>query len=330
VTGSAAGGPTALVVDRSVDVPLDLARLRVADGAGIAVGDPVTVALGLDASPSGVFTGTVAEACPSVDGTTFVAVGSFQALLDLHVAVSYADRTVGGIARDLATQASLAVGTVEDGPLLPRFAVDARRNALEQLRDLAGRFGLDLYADRRGRLLLQPLPEPSGGPGVPAVTVAARATLGYGREVLDAGSRHHRSAWESVSVGGQSPSSSRGASTTAWLTTDDDVARGDAGSGSRRLHVTDPLARTKALARAAAEGRLRRATVETRILTARVPGRPDLDLGDDVQAEAMPAGLPAGRGQVRWLRHRLDGRTGFTTTVGVAVPPAAAPPGLPS
>ncbi|MFD2082918.1 Phage protein D [Actinopolymorpha cephalotaxi] len=325
------GGPTTLTVDRAVDVPLDIARIRFCTRHDISLGANLTLRLGLGAAPVDTFTGTVAEVRTTLTGTSVLATGTMRNLMELRVAAAYSDVTVGTVARDLATRAGLAPADVHEGPLLPRFAVDVFRSGHEHLADLAHSFGLDLYADRQGRLVLRALPggTPSltGTAGAAAAGLAGPAAARYGADILTARGTRRPPSYDVVTVGGESPASTRGATAASWLTTDDQVARADAGSGagsgSRRGLLLAPLARTRDLAHDIAEGQLRRASRSTNLVEVTVPGRPDLDLGDTLAVAAMPSDAPGGSGQVRALRHHLSADGGFTTTVRLALPTVA-------
>ena len=160
----------------------------------------------------------------------------------------------------------------------------------------------------------------SGGVGLGAGTAGP---VRHGAEVLAATGRQRPAAWDAVSVGGESPASTKGTDAADWLTSDDDASLGEAGSGDRRLLRIDPLARTKDLARDLADGTLRFAGRQVRLVHVLVPGRPGTELGDDVQvgtvAGADPDGLLKGSGSVRRLRHRLDPADGFTTAITLAL-----------
>ncbi len=331
-----AGGPGAVVVERDVDVPLDLARIRLTDRSGLATGDRCTVSLGLGADPEQVFEGTVVDVRADVHGATVVAGGAMTALLDLRVTATYSQATLGSIARDLAGRAGLSATDVAEGPLLTTFVLDGRRSAHAQLRELAARFGVEVFADRRGALVLRAVVGSGGGIGGGGLGGGLGGLAGgptgdspvrFGAEVLAAGARQRPPVWDAVAVGGESPASTRGAASAAWLTADDDASLGEAGSGDRRLLVLDPLVRTKDLARDRADGTLRFAGRAAHVVEVTVPGRPVTDLGDDVTIGAAggadPDGLLTGSGRVRRLRHRLDVAGGFTTTIAVALPAPA-------
>ena len=329
--GAPTAGPLAVVVDRDVDVPLDLARLRLADRSGIDVGDPCTVSLGLDDTAEQVFDGRVVEIRPDITGTCVVAVGALRALADLHVATTYKDSTLGAVARDLAGQAGVTVGEVAEGSRLPWFVVDPGRDALTHLRALAARFGADVFADRNGSLVVRSLPGAGsaglgGGPGsgLPGDLGGGSGEVRIGADVFAARGVHRPPSWDVITVGGESPASTRGADTAPWLVPDADAPSAQQGSGDRRLVVLEPLARTTDLARDVAAGTLAFGARLARVLEVVVPGRAAVDLGDEVTVGTAggpsPDGLLQGTGHVRRLCHRLDVRTGFTTRIGMAFP----------
>jgi len=322
-----AAGPLAVIVDRDIDVPLDLARLRVADRSGIDVGDPCTVSLGLGDTAEQVFDGSVAEVRPDVTGTCVAAVGALRALADLRVAATYTDTTLGAVARDLAGQAGVTAGEVAEGSQLPWFVVDPGRDALTHLRALAARFGADVFADRNGSLVVRSLPGAGSaglGGGLGSALDGGSAEVRLGADVVAVSGAHRPPAWDVVTVGGESPASIQGGDTAPWIVPDADAPSAQQGSGGRRLVVLEPLARTLDLARDVAAGTLAFGGRRARVLEVLVSGRADVDLGDEVTVGTAggpsPDGLLQGTGHVRRLCHRLDARTGFTTRIGIALP----------
>lgn len=324
---AAPAAATEVVVDRDLDVPVDVAVLRFAGAAAATPGDAVSVALGVDGAPEPVFVGTVARAGAEVTATRgqlgeVVAFGRLQALVALRVAAVYEQRTLGAVARDLFTRAGVVPGEVDEGPLLPRVAVDARRSAAAHLRDLARRFGREVWADREGRGRVG-VPGGAGAAGLAAAATAATASVAgggvrYGADLLRAAGRRQPPLFDGVEVAGESPASTRGDGTQAWLTTDESAARASAG-GSRSRLVLEPLARTRDLAQAVADGLADAATGRSAEVVVTVLGRPEVDLADRVTVAGAPDELLAVTGTVRALRHRLDALSGFTTTLRLAL-----------
>jgi hypothetical protein len=332
-TAEPVGGPTQLVVDRDMDVPADSLRVRLSERSGVVLGDEVDLALGDDDDEAPVFTGTVAALRPGVAGVSMLALGTVGKVLNLRTGGTYEGQTAGAIVRDLAGQAGVPTGTVDDGPQLPRFAVDARLSAYAHLEDLADRLGFELYADVQGSLMFHALGDAAGldaaGGGLLGAvgSVAASAGLArpggeryeFGRHLLAVTGARRPAAWGTLTVGGESPMSGQGDRTSHWLTVNDADYRGSAGSGDPRRTLLDPAARTKDLADRFAAGRLavaRRGAQEVRLS---VLGRPGVDLGSGAGAVGLPDDLAGGDGYVRAVRHRFGAGTGFVTDLRLAL-----------
>ena len=185
----AVGGPTRIVVERAMASAADALEVILMDRSGVAPGDPATVELGHDDSREKVFTGEVAEVQPTLAGVRIRALGTTNALLNLRVAAMYENQAAGSIVRDLVGQAGLDTGTIDDGPLLPRYAVDRRLSAHRHVRDLADRLGYELYTDRDGKLMFHGLGDAASldAGGLGALAGAAASLLGAGGEGYEFG-----------------------------------------------------------------------------------------------------------------------------------------------
>ena len=337
-----AGGPARFAVQRDMDLAADAAQAWLSERVGIALDDAVTLALGDGAdggSETTVFTGAVAEIRPGLEGVVVTALGKMNRLLNLRTAAVYESQTAGAIARDLIGQAGLDAGTVDDGPSLPRFAVDSRLSAYAHLKRLADRLGFELYANRLGGVMFHALGDAAGldtgggllGAATEVVTGAAAGLLGGGggesyqfaRHLVRARAERRPARWGEVVVGGESPMSSEGDRAAYWLTTDDSRFRGEAGSGEPKRLVLDPAARTKDLADRFASGYLALGSRSARQVVIRLLGRPQIDLGKSVSIGAVPDDLVNGSGYVRAIYHHFDVEHGFVSDLRVAV--SAAP-----
>ncbi|NET34773.1 MAG: hypothetical protein F6K19_22565 [Cyanothece sp. SIO1E1] len=320
------GGPTWIAIDRDMDAPADGLCLHLMTRAGIAVGEDVTVELGYEGDHEGVFTGTVVALQPAIAGVKVQALGQLNALLNLRTAAVYENQTAGQIARDVIAQAGLTAGQIETGPTLPTYAIDQRLSALAHLRQLADRLGYELYGDREGKVMFQALGAAanldSGGLGAIAsgAGLLGGATEGYvfGQHLLAARATQHPAPWNKITVGGESPMSRQGDTKAHWLTTKDTDHQGVAGQGTPQQLIIDPVARTQDLADRFAAGY--RATGDRRMHQVRIKilGRPQVELGDTVQASDVADELINGSGYVRALRHRFGSTVGFTTELTFA------------
>ena len=331
-TDNPVAGPGTLVVDRGMDVPADALRVHLRERAGIAVGDAVTLALGHDGEEETAFTGAVEAVRPAISGVAVRALGKTHDLLNMRTSIIYVNQSAGSIAGDLIGQAGLSAGTIDDGPVLPRYVVDRAVSGYRHLKELADRLGYELYADRDGNIMFHAL-GPAGnldalGGALGAVAGAAGGLLGaggesyaFGQQLLSAATGSRNVAWGKVEVGGESPMSGQGDTTEHWLTTDDADYMGSAGGGGPGLLVRDPVARTKDLADRFAAGRLAVAARSAREVSITVLGRPQVDLGHTVAVADVPDETVNGSGYVRAIHHRFGDEAGFLTEMRISLEP---------
>jgi hypothetical protein len=309
-SASAAGGPTAFLVQRDMQRAADGLRATLTDRSDVSLGDPVQLSLGHDGTESTVFTGAVQSVRPTVAGCEIWALGGLHELLRMRVGAVFESQTAGATARDLCGRAGLTPGTVDEGPVLPRYIADPRLSAHRHLQALADRLGFELYADVDGKVMFH---DPA------SALFAAGERYVYGQHLLALTGRREPVIWEGVDVGGESPVSGEGDRTIAWLTAEDSSYRGSGGSGDSNVLVLDPAARTKDLADRFAAGWVTVAARTAAELHATVLGRPALDLGGAVSISSPPDALAEGSGYVRAIRHRFGPTIGFVTDVRVAV-----------
>ena len=335
-TDSPVGGPLRFVVERSVAVPIDCLRVMLAESAGVAAGDAVTLELGDEDGLARVFTGTVAELRPSLGGCSLFCTGTMLGLVELRVASFYEGRSAGDVVRDLVGQAGLDAGEISDGLTLPRYAIERRQGAHTQLRRLAERLGFALFADRQGQVHFRGLGPAAqlgsgglgGGLGAAVGTAAGGALAGaagglrYGKHLLAAQAALRPAPQRKIVVGGESPMSGQGEDKSFWLTATDSDYEDSAGSGDEWL-ITDAAARTKDMAGRFAAGYAAALAARSAELRLTVLGMPALDLGDALGASDAPeAGLNS-RGVITGLRHRLSAREGFVTDLVIAAEASA-------
>jgi hypothetical protein len=331
-TDNPVAAPGSLVVDRAMDVPADALRVHLRERAGVAVGDAVTLGLGHDGEEETVFTGAVEAVRPAISGVAVRALGKTHDLLNLRTSIIYVNQSAGSIARDLIGQAGLSAGTIDDGPVLPRYVVDRAVSGYRHLKELADRLGYELYTDRDGNIMFHAL-GPAGnldalGGALGAVAGAAGGLLGaggesyaFGQQLLSAATGSRGFAWGTVEVGGESPMSGQGDTTEHWLTTDDADYMGSAGDGGPELLVRDPVARTKDLADRFAAGRLAVAARTVRETSISVLGRPQVDLGHTVAVTDVPDEMVNGSGYVRAISHRFGDEAGFLSEIRISLEP---------
>lgn len=323
-TDEPVGGPRSFVVDRDMDVPANALRLELRESSGVSVGDAVTLELGHDGEEEIVFTGTIESVRPYLAGVSVRALGTMNELLNLRASATFSDQSAGAIARDLIGRSPLSAGTVDEGPILPRYVVDRALSVYGHLKELADRLGYELYSDRDGNVMFHALGPAAGLDSIGgaagllgSVTGVAGEAYAFGQHLLRASAGRRAASWGTIEVGGESPMSRQGDATEHWLSADDDH-RGSAGEGGPALLVLDPAARTQDLADRFAAGRLAVAARAAGEVSITILGRPGLDLGNDLAVSDAPDAEIDGGGYVRALRHRFDGEGGFVTDVRIS------------
>jgi phage protein D len=297
-------------IERDLDIPADACTLKLLRRDRLNLGERVTVALGYEGTESTVFVGNVVMLRPTIAGVEIRALGTMQNLLNLRTAATYENQAAGSIARDLLSQANLNSGNIDNGVTLPRYAIDRRLSAFAHLKVLANRLGYELYSDRHGQINFHAL-------DTPAITLPDVASnYQFGQQLLAATAQRQPPAWGAVTVGGESPASSRGNNRVHWLTTNE--ATRTAGNGTPELLVLDPLARNQDLVNLLAAGRL--AVVERKAHTVRlkVLGRPEIDLGNEINPNGVEDELINGTGYIRAIRHQFSDTAGFVTEIGIS------------
>jgi phage protein D len=272
-----------------------------------ALNDKATVELGYADSGSltQVITGKVISVRPTFSRIHAVAFTAAETLLRSYLDQTYEDKTAGAIVRDLANRTKVPLGNIEDGITFPFYVIDGRRSFAHHMRDLADMCGFDLYFTAAGDLAFRKF-----GTGT-AIHVFEHA-----KDIFELEATHTLPEAGAVQVFGESPTSSKGSGSSAWLTNNFTRFEGRAGSGMPIYLLERAALRTREAAKAAAaaeETRIRQDTVRGRFLVA---GHPEVKLGDSIQLRKTPDTSLTKSFQVRSVTHRLSKRRGFSTEIG--------------
>ncbi|GAA1954067.1 hypothetical protein [Amycolatopsis minnesotensis] len=257
-----------------------------------------------------VCTGLVVAVEPGLETKRITGHATGDRLLRAFTDRTFEDTTAGDIVRALAGAADVEIERVEDGIAFAAYVVDGRRNAARHLRDLAVLCGFDTYCTGGGKLVFE------------AFTGSRTVhELEYGEHVLAAELARSRPFASTVEAWGDSPGSSRGDGSWAWLTKDFGSRRGTSGAGSPKLLVERPSLRT-ARAAATTAGAVAEVFTESALRgRVRIQGRPQVALGDLVRLSGFPARAGVdeidGNYQVRAVCHRITKAGGLVTDLEV-------------
>ncbi len=276
-------------------------------GEAITATDPMTVELTAGLVTATVATTRVQSLESSLELVTLVGRTGLSRLAETRLNQVYENASLSQIVGDLAQQAGVSTGDIDQGSRYPHLVVHESRPVLRTITDLARREGMDVYVDARDRLCVRAFAKSR-----------ADHVLRYGAEILEISVHRHDPVAEHVLVNGESPASSSGSDTWHQLVADLDPYRGEDGSGVRVRAIQDGAVRTKSAADAAASARL--AQIRESAATARVVvlGLPTMSIGDAVELRDVPGDSLPGTTKVRSVRHVFNAREGYVTEIEVS------------
>lgn len=275
-------------------------------GQAIKHGAAVEVALTAGDVSAKVITAEVVSVRSSFTETTILGRTALQTLSALRLNQVYENQALGRIVSDLAGQAGVATGNVEEGSTYPYLVVDGSRSVLDHVRNLARREGMNVYVDADNNLVVKAF-----------VKSNADHVFHYGIHLLDLTLFYQEPSPDHVVVYGESPSSNQGGESWHWLAKDLAPFRAEVGDGGRTLALQDGAVRTKDAAdrmAVARFGAIKDGGTRGRL---RLLGNPVLEPGDAVEIRGAPQPELNGLYRVEWVRHVLERRSGFVTHLGV-------------
>jgi phage protein D len=292
-------------VERAIEMLVDTCELRLAPlgGARPALDDSLTIELGFDDKLTRVFTGTVAQVIPEITAVRVTGLGATRALTAKRLGKAYTGQAAGAIVRDLASQANVKTGTIEDGISFPAYAADGNISLARNISRLAERCGFDAYMLPTGELEFR------------RFTGAVVHVFTFAQDILDISLTTRPERASDVVVFGDSPAGDQGDDAVSWLTKGFKKGQATGGRGSESLLVLDPAIRTTIGANTRAEGVLRRSRQLAKVGRLRALGRPEIALGDGLRIEQAPDDRMNDTFQARAIRHRLSRRLGLVTDI---------------
>ena len=255
-----------------------------------------------------MFKGTVRAVNRTVSGKTRIVASNGGAVLAaFRLDQGYEQQSAGAVVRDLAGQAAVDTGSIDDGPSLPYYVVDSRRSAWDHVARLAALSGFEAWVDADNTLHFGPFQ--AGSP---------EQTFTYGQDVLELDALESPPVAGSVTVVGEGAAGSKGSDAWSWNLKDASPLKGTAGSGDPALLVQLGALRSADAAGAAAQGIVARAKLGG--LTARllIPGAPKAAVGSTIAVASAPDDTLNGSWLVRGARHQLVKARGYTTLLLLA------------
>jgi len=297
-----------VTVDAGMAPSVDVAEVVYAagpDAPKVSVGDEGTIKLGYDDDSNElVFTGKVESVRREIGGVVRVTVtNGAAALARLRVNAAYDGQTAGDVVKDLAGQASVDTGSVEDGLKFAYFVADDRSGGWGHVARLARNSGHVAYVNPEGKLYFAPYVE--GSP----------TSFKYGQDLLALEVAEGTPALGKATAVGEGAAGSQGQDAWPWLLKDPSPVKRESGSGDGERLIEDGAVRSGDAAQKLAEGVVlaaSRAKLTGRML---VPGAPKVAVGGTVEVTDAPDDALNGSWMARRVRHRYAKREGFTTRV---------------
>lgn len=291
VGGAAGGAPSGF----SVDVR----------GQKVAQSDLVTIELTAGDVTDTVMTAEVLSVESSFGEITLTGRTGMQKLATARVNQVYEKQSLKQIVSDLAQQAGVQVGDVDDGSTYQYLVAHESKSVLRIVLELARREAMDVFVDSSNKL---------------TVTAFSKTTADhvfrYGAEILGLALDTGDPTVDRVRVHGESPSSSSGTDTWHWLVKDLSSFRGESGQGVRARGIQDGAVRTKDLAGSAAAARLGAIRDASTVGRVKVLGNPKVKLGEAIEIRDAPRPELNGLFKVTSVGHLYSKHEGYVTTVG--------------
>jgi phage protein D len=273
-------------------------------GQKVAPADAMTIELTADDVTDTVMTAEVQSVESSFGEITLTGRTGMQKLATTRVNQVYEKQTLKQIVSDLAQQAGVQVGTVDDGSTYQYLVVHESKSVLRVINELARREAMDVFVDSDNKLTVTTFSK-----------TAADHTFRYGAEILGLALDTGDPTADHVRVHGESPSSSSGSDTWHWLVKDLSSFRGDSGQGVRARGMQDGAVRTKDLAGSAAAAHLGAIRDAAKVGRVKILGNPKVKRGEAIEIRDAPRPELNGLFKVTSVRHLFSKHEGYVTVV---------------
>lgn len=277
-------------------------RLPAAAPLSASVGDPASLVLDSGEQDETVFTGVIDRIRRTFEDIRVVALNAGAAMARVRPAVTYEKITSGKVIRNLAGDAGVAVGTVDEGADLTFYVADPSRTAWEHVARIAAWGGALTRVSPDNKIESSPV----------NATQAELALL-HGREVLWMQADRFGSVVEGWTVAGEGGAGSASAPEALRSSTDFFAGNRPRGPGVGQRWKFDPALRTPQAAGTAG------AALKRQYESTRDSGRlraflqPKLRCGTVLEVQQLPDGFPAGPLWVSRVSHALDSGGSHTT-----------------
>ncbi|HEX5187704.1 MAG TPA: hypothetical protein VFV86_12520, partial [Nitrososphaeraceae archaeon] len=271
---------------------------------------PITVSIGYDKNPVPIFSGKINSLSIDLSQISIIALNSIYSLFNFRIDRFYENQTAGDIVKDLAKEAGVKVDDVANGFKFPYYAIDSNKNAFEHIKELAILCGFDVYCTNEDKLVFK------------TYESTTKHKIMYGQNIINLKKLDPITVYNSLSILGDSPSSSKGTDTSHWLTkkqikgfAESDFKKDDGdGETGKALFLTRRFVKDEDTAVKIAAESLKKLNSKM-LLQIEIVGNQEISLGDSIIIEKLPLKELNGEYRINSIEHFISKYTGYVTTL---------------
>ena len=277
-------------------------RLPAAAPLSASVGDPASLVLDSGEQNETVFTGTIDCIRRTFEDIRVVALNAGSAMARVRPAVTYEKITAGKVIRNLAGDAGVDVGSVDDGADLTLYVADPSRTAWDHVARISAWGGALTRVSKDNKIESNPVN-----------ATQAEIALLHGREVLWMQADRFDLAVEGWTVAGEGGAGSASAPEALRSSTDFFAGNRPRGPGVGQRWKFDPALRTAQAAATAGAALKRQYNRVAHSGQLRAFLQPKLRCGTVLEVQQLPDGFPGGPLWVSQVSHALNSSGSYTT-----------------
>jgi len=273
-------------------------------GQQVKFADTISIELTAGDQSSTIMTADVQSIRSSFGVTEIYGTTGMQKLSATRVNQVYSNQTLNQIVSDLANQAGVSTGNIENGSTYPYFVVHESKSVWRHIRQLAEVEGFDVYFDSSDQLNVSDFQKTS-----------ADHTFYFGIDILGLELLNVDAPVTHVMAYGESPSSSQGTDSWPWIAKDLSSYRGEAGQGGRLLALEDRALRTKEAAGKFATAKLGAIKDHSALGRLKLMGAPQVNPWDSFEVKSAKQPELNGLFKITSVRHVYSKSEGYLTYV---------------
>jgi len=275
-------------------------------------GSPLKISIGYDQKLNEVFTGIIDSLNIEFNKITILGLGSLSVLSNLHLDRFYENSNAKEIISDIVTSAGNLSSMIEEGIDFPYYAIDSNKNTYEHILELCYLSGIDFFSSFKNEVICKKF-----------VKDEKKHVLEYGKDVMKVMKFDPNSFFSSISVSGESPSDSKGAEASHWITKSppngkypESAKEGQVESQPSEFKIQRKVIKDKDTATKVAKNIFEK-TSEKNSIEVEILGNSDIGLDDTVYIQKCPIEDINKIFRVVGIYHYLDKISGFRSILNM-------------